>query len=106
MAMTKNYKGMVCNTETAELLLEKDYYNNGTWFSTKELYKAPEGYLFFNIYGNLNALYAPPHHIEPIHEDYGHAEYNLEIFLKNYFEDDAEYLEFCETHNVKPDQYL
>ena len=66
--MTRIVDGKTYNTDTASLVCEKNYYYNGDWISSRDLYKTENGTYFFAIRGNCRELYAPADKIELITE--------------------------------------
>lgn len=63
--MRKIISGKVYDTETATKVGEHDHYDNGNWFSVRELHRKKTGEYFFAIFGNRNELFAPKDHIVP-----------------------------------------
>jgi len=64
--MNKVIDGKRYDTKTAKELGEKNYYDNGNWFSSVTLYRKKTGEYFLATKGNGSQIYAPDDSIEPV----------------------------------------
>lgn len=64
--MKKIINGKKYDATTARLVCERDYYDNGNWFSTSALFRKKTGefFIFHNI--NQRELWAKESYIDPI----------------------------------------
>ncbi len=67
--MNKIIKGKKYNTDTAELVADRDFYDNGSWSSTDALYKKTTGEFFIYHKVSNRDLYDRTDYLLPISED-------------------------------------